>query len=432
MRIIQLTSNDAKTGGAIAVTRLQNSLQKFGHTSQILSYSDVSVSESIHKVTRSLWWRSVDAASRRLNESIGLQGLTRPSSFLLWKEIKSFRPDIIHLHWIYGGGYIPLSMLFRLSNQYPLIWTFHDMHAFTGGCTNSLDCYRWLDKCGSCPQWRGGIYESSMPPLMHDTTSLLWRLKKYVYKKSQFSIIGPSRWITDLARQSPLLKEKRIYHLFNGLDTDQWKPMDKRASKIALGIDPEKKVLLFVGKPDKVFAYPGRRFMLTQIIESLRCREENFSHKYVLLLVGEGAQDFIIDGCEIVAVGSVGSPSMLRICYNSADLLLDPTQFDNLPSVIQEALACGIPVIASNVGGIPDLVFHKKNGYIAGPNAVTEFVDGILGLLSSDSIYDRFSYHARQYAVENYSSAVIIEKLLEIYQETIANKSERHKKLIEE
>jgi len=108
---------------------------------------------------------------------------------------------------------------------------------------------------------------------------------------------------------------------------------------------------------------------------------------------------------------------MLCICYNAADLLVNPTQFDNLPATIQEALVCGTPVVASNVGGVSDLVRHRENGYLARLDALQEFADGVLCLLSDHVLWRRLSDNARQAAIRGYHDESIAQSMVAIYEE---------------
>jgi len=418
MRILQITSNDSKTGGAIAVTRLQEALIKQGHTSCILSFADVVVSDDVKRIERPLLLRGLDGIARRVSNALALPNLFKPSVMLIWRAIAEFQPDIIHLHWTYYHG-LPLSMLPALTQRYPLIWTFHDMYAFTGGCTNSLNCDRWRTGCGDCPQLRGGPI-SSMLPMRRDSTAQLWRIKRRLYGHSRFSVVGPSRWMTELAKHSPLLMGKTVYHVPNGLDTDFWKPLDRMACKTILDIAPKSKVLLFVGKPDNIFAYPGRRDVLLQTLANLRKLIPQSTVQTTLLLIGDGGQRFKAVGYKVVAVRAVTNPTLMRICYNAADVLIDPTQFDNLPGVIQEAMACGTPVVASNVGGVSDMIRHQETGYLAQKNEPREFASGVQNLLRDPDLWSDMSRHARQLAIELFHDGVVSQKMISVYADEIA------------
>jgi glycosyltransferase involved in cell wall biosynthesis len=290
------------------------------------------------------------------------------------------------------------------------------MWAMTGGCTNSMGCERWQSGCGNCPQWNGGLDVSSMLPLRRDSTAQIWRLKRYFFKHSNFAIIAISRWMRELAESSPMFLGKSVYLIPNCLDTNFWKPLDRDICKQVLEISPDKKVLLFVGKPQGVFAYPGRRTMLLKILAELKKQSPNLASQIVLLLVGDKGDEFVPEDYSVIAVQKVSSPAMLRICYNAADLLLSPTQFDNLPCTIQEALACGSPSIASHVGGIPDLVHHLETGFLASLESPREFAEGIYRLLTDCQLWQYVSNNARKMATEQFDDILIAKKIVEYYE----------------
>jgi glycosyltransferase involved in cell wall biosynthesis len=415
MKILQITSNDARTGGAVAVAKLQDAMRKLGHTSSILTPHKLAESGMIPGVDRSLPWRGADWAARRAGKAIGLPQIYEPSAALLIRAVDRIQPDIVHLHWTYSGG-VPLSMLPALSRRYPVAWTFHDMWAITGGCTNSLGCDRWLGGCGHCAQWRGDNRVASMPALSRDSTAWLLKIKKWIYARSSFCVVAPSRWMAGLAQRSPLLGGKSVVHIPNSLDTDFWKPLDKAACKRVLDIDPARKVILFVGKPDKLFFYPGREDMLLRSLASFREQAAYAAGRYVLLLVGEGGQEVTVDGYEVVATRRVASAAMLRICYNAADVLLNPTQFDNLPGIVQESLSCGTPVVASEVGGVPDLVRPLDNGYLTHLQDPRDFAAGLAMTLGEPDEWQRLALNARQGAIREYSAEPVARLMAGLYE----------------
>lgn len=420
MKILQLTSNDPETGGAIAVTRLNEALRKQGHDSRILNFARAPFKNITERTEPSLLWRGLDAIARRISYYMALPEAFRPSIHISWRSINGFRPDLIHLHWAYVG-FIPIFKLPSLTRRYPLIWTFHDMWPFTGGCTNSIDCVRWRSGCGACPQLDSSSSFTTIPSMRKDKTAYAWKMKQRAYSHSRFLVVAPSRWMAQLARNSPMLNPDSIHHVPNCLDTHFWKPLEKKACKMALNISPEKKVLLFIGKPDNLFAYPGRREMLEQTLRELKKIYSQLVRKMVVVLVGKKGRSFELDGFDIIPMETVTSAAMMRICHNAADVLFDPTLFDNLPCIIQEAMSCGTPVIASNVGGISDLVQHMETGYLCHPNSPREFADGISFLLTDQRTWTCLSQNARQKAVNEYDDQIIYERMIIIYTEENAN-----------
>ena len=157
LRPLLVNTADSGGGAARAAYRLHQGLRSIGVQSRMMvaykSTPDNTVSE-IHGAFGQ-WFRKYGhrfdrlpnrlypARNRRLPWS--LNWLPYPTARL----INSANADAVHLHWV-GRGFIPVTGLARLSK--PIIWTFHDSWAFTGGCHLPLDCFRYRDKCGACPQ----------------------------------------------------------------------------------------------------------------------------------------------------------------------------------------------------------------------------------------------------------------------------------------
>ena len=158
MKVLHLTCSDGRTAGGKALHRLHTSLLAAGIDSYVLLGADDDKSARERRVPRPLIWRLIDKPGRLLAEHTGLHGMTRPS-FRLWRQaIDALRPDVVHIHWTYSTGTPPLTSLRSLAAAYPIVWTFHDMWAFTGGCTNSKGCERWLSGCGRVPSSRQETY----------------------------------------------------------------------------------------------------------------------------------------------------------------------------------------------------------------------------------------------------------------------------------
>jgi hypothetical protein len=207
VKVLHLTSDDSRTGGAKALHRLHVALLGAGVDSRVLLGADEDKSDTERHMPRPFLWRLADKPVRMVEGCTGLHGAARPS-FRLWRRaIDAFQPDVVHLHWTYSGHSVPLAQLRSLSTSYPLVWTFHDMWAFTGGCTNSKGCERWTIGCGSCPILAAGEVTGAMLPMPRDLTALQWRVKRWALSGTQMTVVAPSAWMADLVRLSPFLAE---------------------------------------------------------------------------------------------------------------------------------------------------------------------------------------------------------------------------------
>ena len=83
------------------------------------------------------------------------------------------------------------------------------------------------------------------------------------------------------------------------------------------------------------------------------------------------------------------------------DLLIIPSRIEGIPIILMEALSLGVPVIASQIGGIPDIITNEANGFVCNPNNIDDFIQRILQIYSDHNLYEKLKVNGRNYAVEN-------------------------------
>lgn len=170
--------------------------------------------------------------------------------------------------------------------------------------------------------------------------------------------------------------EKQIRVISNGIDTKRFKPMDKNKTRRKLNIPIDSKILLFVGNLVHV---KGLSYLL-DALHSVRKHMPNI----LLVLVGDGilraelqeqAKELGIETS--VTFQGVRPHDEIPLWMNSCDLFCLPSLNEGCPNVILEALACGKPVVASNVGGIPELVPDNEHGILVPPANSAELAKAI-------------------------------------------------------
>ena len=426
MKILHLTCNDARNGGAGALHRLHTALLESGVDSRVLLGADEDKSESERHVPRPLLWRAADKPVRMIAGKMGLGGVARPS-FRLWRRsIRVFDPDVLHLHWTYCAHSIPLTALRSLAAEYPIVWTFHDMWAITGGCTNSMRCERWLVGCGSCPMLKAGAEREAILASAHDFTALQWRIKRAILGGIDLTVVAPSQWMGELVRRSPLAGHAALAVVPNPLDTSVYAPHDKGDARVAAGLPRSGSVLLFVGKPENVYAYEGRVPLLLESLRQLSSRAPEVAARVHLLVIG-GHGDRLIasSGYPGVAVGAVRDDARMAELVSAADILVDTTQYDTLPAVVQEAMSCGTAVIASGVGGLPDMIESGKTGILADPSSPTAFAAAMEMVLSDFALRSRMQTAARDFAVRRWDYGPVADTLIAVYAAACAGTRDR-------
>jgi glycosyltransferase involved in cell wall biosynthesis len=406
VNILQINSSDYSDGGggAIAMYRLAQGLRASGLDCKILSgikTTDLDWSRQIHRNPK------IEERVRRWTSKLGLNDLHCISSFELTKEKFYLDADIINFHVIHSNffSYLALS---RLTQTKPGVFTLHDMWSFTGHCAYSYECMRWKNGCGQCP------YPDTYPPIHHDGTYWEWKLKDWVYSRSNLTIVAPSRWLTEQAKSS-MLSRFHIHHIPYGVDTSAYKPLDPKLCRAALGISQNKHVLLFSAVDLKDARKGGD--LLAKALAQL---PDTFKQDCLLLTLGNGTHQLasVVD-IPMVNLGYVSSDRLKSIAYSAADLFIFPTRADNLPLVLQESMACGTPMISFNIGGVSDLVRPGLTGYLAQPEDIDDFCQGIVDLLDDNTKRQIMGKNCRRIALDEYTLDLQAKRYQHLYQQLL-------------
>jgi glycosyltransferase involved in cell wall biosynthesis len=322
-------------------------------------------------------------------------------------RLSRFRPELAHLHWV-GNSLLRVEEIARLSC--PVVWTLHDTWAFTGGCHYTGTCEGYQQQCGNCPQL--GSARSD------DLSRSLMQRKARAYAELNLTIVTPSRWLGDLASKSSLFAGRRIEVIPNGLDTTTFKPIDQRTARDNLGISNDHPVILF---GTQALSDPRKGGDL--LCEALALLQTPCT----LLTFGEGALP--LGNAPLVTVRSLGNltdDAGLAMSYSAADVFACPSREDNLPNTVAEALACGTPCVAFDINGLPDMIEHKKTGWLAKAFDPVELAEGMKWLMTH-ACSDQLRNAAREKAVAEYSMEVMTERYARLYAELL----EPHKGRVE-
>jgi glycosyltransferase involved in cell wall biosynthesis len=401
MKILQIHSNDYPSGGgSIAMLRLHDGFKKIGHDAKILCRIKKLKSSDSIQIGRS---RRLESLLGKVTSRLGLYGINYITSFGIRKNEVYRNADIINFHGFYSYLALP-----SLTQNKPAVLTLHDKWNFTGHCSISYDCERWKVGCGHCP------YPDNYPPVRMDNTRLEWKLKDWVYGRSSLTFIAPSRWLADEAKQS-MLKRFPIHHIPHGVDMDVYRPLDPKECRSVLGIPGDKKVLMFLTRKFHLSSKGG-----DLMLKALQSLPKSLKADIILLLVGEGGEA-IAEKVDVqqLNLGFVEGDRLKSVCYSAADLFVHPTRADNLPLVLIESMACGIPMVSFKVGGVPDLVRHGVTGYLAEPENAKDLCDGIIQFLEDKPLRNKMSRQCREIAVQEYSLNLQVQRYIDLYQEII-------------
>jgi glycosyltransferase involved in cell wall biosynthesis len=314
--------------------------------------------------------------------------------------------DILHLHWT-NSGYLSIKNIKELiETGKPIVWTLHDMWAFTGGCHYAGECDHFINHCGNC--WM--LRDAGDKDISFDG----WLRKNNMLSVAKnITFITCSHWLADVAKTSSLLKDFRIEAIPNPIDIEIYSPKDVPAVRAKWGIDPKAKIILF-GAANIL----DRRKGITYLVDALNELKNNYpeTEDVEIVIFGKN-KSFDVNSLpfKVHALDIITSQSDLAELYSLADVFVSPAIEDNLPNTIMEALACGTPVVAFNTGGIPDMVEHKENGYLAEFKSVTDFAKGIHYVLTSDR-KNELSANARNKVLNTFTNEIVAGQYIAVYQ----------------
>ncbi|MBU0480378.1 MAG: glycosyltransferase family 4 protein [Proteobacteria bacterium] len=414
IKVTHFNTHDIEGGAARAVFRLHTGLLSQGLDSKVFvlnKHSDDShVIQFNYKVPEKLttrlrqflFFRQIlwDFSKYKRSRPHGLEPFSDDRT--VFKEyITDQMPvsDIVNLHWI--GDFISIADFFRLY-QKPVVWTLHDMNAFTGGCHYTINCDRFTAECGHCPQLGSSR--------QNDLSRQVWHRKKNAYsriKANNLHIVTLCNWMGKEVARSPLMKDFPLSIIPNGIDHHVFKPRDKNLARTLLGIDVTAKVIFFIAE-----SVTNERKGLSFLLNSLALLQKDKS--IVLISAGKGKPD-IPSSISHIHVGNISNDIILSHLYSAADVFVIPSLQDNLPNTVLEAMACGSPVVGFDTGGIPDMVRPGETGYLAPVSDVGALGEAISCMLSDSQKRAAMSKKCRETVENEYTLEIQARRYKSLY-----------------
>jgi glycosyltransferase involved in cell wall biosynthesis len=310
------------------------------------------------------------------------------------RRISSFEVDVVHLHWI-GLEMLQIEEVGRI--RQPLVWTMHDEWFALG-----LEHYATIGRDGDA---RGAILKS--------LDRSVRRRKELTWKACEPEVVCPSRWLAEQMRASDLVAPPRLHVISNTVPLDIFRPSDRAAARKQLGLPLDRPVvgmgaLTAVHDPRKGYAY------LREALAHIAGR--NLARPPIVLVFGSRSGDELSVSTHFA--GTVTDDGHLSRLYSAMDVFVCPSRQENLPNTIAEALACGIPTVAFDIGGIPDLVSHGKTGYLAKPFDTCDLAEGILSCIDGER-QKQMSVAARAHAERMLDGSRIAAQYLAVFRAAV-------------
>lgn len=323
----------------------------------------------------------------------------------LQQVIRRFRPDVVNVHNLHGAN-LPATLPAELSRGVPVVWTLHDMWAFTATCAYSMGCRKFESACDSaCPM--GDTYPKS--PARH-VPALFAKRAKALRDAGRIAFATPSQWLADEAKRG-ILKDHEVRAIPNSVELDRFRPVDRDAARHALDLPTGRPVLVTsatVGDPRK-----GAAVLYSALDKLARPNT-------ILLQLGGSTPGETEGRWDHRVLESIHDPRLLRLAYSAADAHILPTLADNLPNTLLEAAACGVPSIASGVGGVGEAIDPDKTGWLVKPGDAEALAKQI-GRVIDEPVtgVDERRRTCRAFAEARFSPALQARRYAELFEHTI-------------
>ncbi len=411
MKVLIVNTSEIKGGAARAANRLHKALLAENIDSHMLVLNKSTDDYRVHTVDQSNFEKifgifrgipDILKVRRYKNRSKTQFSPAKPILTKTIDTINKLRPDVVHLQWI-CGGLTRVEDLDRIES--PIVWTLHDMWAFTGGCHYTENCERYKKSCGKCK-----VLGSQK---QNDLSRKVFRRKRKVFKKmAEMRIVGVSKWLAECSKSSVLLGNNWTTSIPNPINTKVYQPRDTLECRKLWGLPTEKKMVLFG-------AIGGSRDIRKGYMEMVDALSKLKGDHIELVIFGSSEPEQPWNsGFKTHYMGHINDDISLVTLYSAADVMVVPSLQEAFGQTASEAMSCGTPVVAFGATGLLDIIDHMKNGYLAKPYETEDLAKGIKWVLNHES-YKILSTKARDKVVENFDYSVVARSYIELYKEVL-------------
>jgi len=368
---IGITCYPTYGGSGVVATELGKELAAKGHSVHFISYA---VPQRLTHFVENVFFHEVELSNYPLFEN-QLYGLSLASKMLEVIEFENL--DLIHVHYAIPhatSAYLAKQMLKKLNKEIKVITTLHGTDITLVGLEPSFLALLKLS-----------IEESD-------------------------GVTAVSRFLKEKTLTNYHI-EKDIEVIPNFIDLEKFAPLENKKMRKRIAPNGER-ILVHTSNFRPVKRVQDTIKILYEVRKTIPTK---------LILIGDGPDR---SDCERLArelnlnedVLFLGKQDGLSVLLNSADIFVIPSQSESFGLSALEAMACGLPVVSSSVGGLPELVTHNEVGYIAEIGDIKRMAKYIVSLFTNEKKYQQFSENARKRAVENFDKEIIIPRYINYYE----------------
>ena len=418
MNILILNTSELTGGAAVAANRLAKALGKSGVEVSMLVRDRKTDHVKVFSVNNSwisyklnffrfIWERLIVFICNFFSKKNLFQVSIANTGTDLSKHPLVQQADVIHLHWV-NQGFLCLSDIKKLVNTgKPIVWTMHDLWPATAICHYPGGCEKYISNCYQCPMLKRNPF--------FDLAASVFKEKGKI-GLSKITFVGCSRWIMEEAQKGNWLRTACFTSIPNPIDVTAFKRMEKRVARKRFGL-PEDKFLLLFAAAKLSDTRKGAIFL----IEACEKLKEKYQDRIEIVLMGNSSEELISQfPFKVNTLGYISDQDSMISAYACADMFVIPSLEDNLPNTIMESMACGTPCVGFETGGIPEMIDHLKNGYVAKYKDTNDLAVGIKWIIDNQETF-RFSEACVRKVHDCYRESVIAEKYIALYQ-SLCNK----------
>lgn len=421
MRVVHLSRFDSGDGASNCAVRVHQGLLRRGHDSSMF-VAEVRGDSLPPRVT--LFEAPMDLGSRlvrrwryrQITSDFARYENTRPAGLEAFSDDRSPHGDAL-LRQLPKCDLLHIQQMFKFVDyrsffanyprHTPVVRTLHDVSFFAGGCHTPESCDKYAQQCGACPQL------GSKDP--QDLSRQIWLRKNVAFSAippGRLHTVAPSRWLANEARRSSLLQNIPVTLIPHGVDVEVFRPRDRGFARDLFNIPQNATLVLFVAEP---ITRPLKNFAL--LVQAL---QELHEVPNLMLASAGGGKPPVEVGIPYLNLGTLRNDRLLSLVYSAADVFILPSRQENFPLTILEAMACGVPVVGSAVGGIPDMVRPGVTGALFPVQDVIAMRAAIRDVLQNPARRAEMGANCRRVAVEEYSLELQIQRHVELYENMLA------------
>ena len=425
MRVLIVNTSENTGGAAVAANRIMEALNNNGVKAKMLVCDkvtdDLTVVEAgggLRGKWNFLWerWCIFCHTGFSRKHLFDIDIANAGTDITKTREFKE--ADVIHLNWV-NQGMLSLGGISKiLASGKPVVWTMHDMWPATALCHLTFGCRKYATTgCSQCPLLpRNGV--------MGDLAKSVWKRKMRMVKRfNRVFFVTCSRWLAGEAGRSRLLEGRKVVSIPNPIDVRTFRPGGRDEARRLLGLPEGRRLVLFVAQRvsnvNKGMAY------LVEACRRLADTQPGLAGNLGVVTLG-GCGDELAGSFNVPVypLGYLSDVRKIVAAYRAADLFVMPSLSENLPNTIMEAMACGVPCVGFNVGGIPEMIDHRKNGYVAAYKDAADLAEGMRWTLA-EADYAALSREAVRKVANSYSQQGVALKYIEVYNQALAYKHYR-------